>query len=194
MSGRENSVAEKVTGYTLPKGWCWTTVENVMERCQYGTSAKTLEVSVGTPVLRMGNIQDGRLDLTNLKYLPADHDEFPQLLLQDGDLLFNRTNSAELVGKSAVYSGVPTPCSYASYLVSLRLGMACSSKFLCYYLNSHYGRRWVKSVVCQQVGQANVNSTKLRALRFTLAPLSEQHRIVAKIEELFPILMLASPL
>src|SRR5437762_3297227 len=105
---------------SLPRGWCWATVEEVIEQCQYGSSAKTSEDCDGVPVLRMGNIQDGRLDLTDLKYLPAGHDEFPKLLLQAGDLLFNRTNSAELVGKSAVYSGVPSPCSYASYLVALR--------------------------------------------------------------------------
>jgi type I restriction enzyme, S subunit len=169
----------------LPTGWCWTTVDHVMARCQYGSSAKANGDSAGVPVLRMGNIQDGRLDLTDLKYLPAEHEEFPKLLLRDGDLLFNRTNSAELVGKSAVYTGLPSPCSYASYLVGLRLGPNCDSKYLCFYLNSHYGRHWVRSVVSQQVGQANVNSTKLRALQFPLAPLNEQRRIVAKIEELF---------
>jgi type I restriction enzyme, S subunit len=169
----------------MPDSWCFASVEEVIERCQYGSSAKTSEDSAGVPVLRMGNIQEGRLDLTALKYLPADHDEFPTLLLQEGDLLFNRTNSAELVGKSAVYFGLPAQCSYASYLVALRLGAACDPKYLCFCLNSHHGKLWIRSVVSQQVGQANVNSTKLRAFRFPLAPRNEQARIVAKIEELF---------
>jgi type I restriction enzyme S subunit len=65
----------------------------------------------------MGNIQEGYMDIGKLKYLPKDHDEFPELLLKEGDLLFNRTNSAELVGKCAVYGGVPDVCSYASYLM-----------------------------------------------------------------------------
>jgi type I restriction enzyme, S subunit len=168
----------------LPTGWCWATVDDVIEQCQYGSSAKTGEDPSGIPVLRMGNIQDGRLDLSNLKYLPHNHHEFPNLLLQEGDLLFNRTNSVELVGKSAVYLGQPSPCSYASYLVALRFGLGCDPKYLCHFLNSHHGKVWVRSVVSQQVGQANVNSTKLRALRFPLAPLNEQRRIIAKIEEL----------
>lgn len=168
----------------LPTGWCWAVVDEVIDLCQYGSSAKTDENPSGIPVLRMGNIQEGRLDLSNLKYLPHDHHEFPNLILQEEDLLFNRTNSVELVGKSAVYLGQPSPCSYASYLVALRLGAACDSKYLCYFLNSHHGKVWVRSVVSQQVGQANVNSTKLRALQFPLAPSNEQRRIVAKIEEL----------
>lgn len=169
----------------LPTDWCRATVDEVIALCQYGSSAKTDEDPSGIPVLRMGNIREGRLDLSNLKYLPHDHHEFPTLLLQDGDLLFNRTNSVELVGKSAVYLGQPSPCSYASYLVALRFGPGCDPKYLCHYLNSRQGKLWVRSVVSQQVGQANVNSTKLRALQFPLAPLNAQRRIVAKIEELF---------
>ena len=105
----------------LPEGWMWVSVGQVSYFVRYGTSAKTSENDTGTPVLRMGNIQGGALELSNLKYLPADHSEFPSLLLKDGDMLFNRTNSPELVGKSAVYHGNPPICSYASYLIVVRL-------------------------------------------------------------------------
>ncbi len=166
----------------LPHGWCWATVEQVSEFAKYGSSAKTSTDFAGVPVLRMGNIQDGSLDLGNLKYLPEDHDEFPDLLLRDGDLLFNRTNSAELVGKSAVYHGSPNPCSYASYLIAVRTVCGCNPEYVCYYLNSWYGRAWIASVVSQQVGQANVNGTKLQALVFPLPPEAEQSQIVAEVE------------
>ena len=89
---------------------------------EYGFSAKTSEpLTNGVPVLRMGNIFEGQLDYSNLKYLPASHDEFPELLLWDGVVLFNRTNSAELVGKTAVYSDMGHPTSFASYLIRLRV-------------------------------------------------------------------------
>src|SRR4051812_14070608 len=127
------------TEESLPVGWAWATVDEVIELCQYGSSAKTNEDPSGVPVLRMGNLQDGVLDLTDLKYLPTNHSEFPNLLLRTGDLLFNRTNSFELVGKSAVYGSLPSPCSYASYLFALRFGPACEPKYLCFYLNSHHG-------------------------------------------------------
>src|SRR4051812_12697899 len=96
----------------LPEGWTWATGDELATRVDYGSSAKTNENSEGVPVLRMGNILEGRLDLRDLKYLPANHDEFPRLFLEAGDILFNRTNSAELVGKAAVYAGRPLPCSF----------------------------------------------------------------------------------
>jgi type I restriction enzyme S subunit len=153
---------------------------------QYGSSAKTHEQHLGVPVLRMGNITtEGNLLLNELKYLPANHPEFPELLLENGDLLFNRTNSAELVGKSAVYRGHPLPCSFASYLIRVRTTAACDSGFLAYCLNSLIGRAWIKSVVSQQVGQANVSGSKLQAFVFPLPPVSEQRRMVAEIEKQF---------
>ena len=172
-------------GGTLPVGWERKSVDEMVDEMQYGTSAKTSEDASGVPVLRMGNIKDGSLVLDSLKYLPAEHDEFPALLLQDGDLLFNRTNSAELVGKSAVYRGNPSQCSCASYLIRVRLRTGYVPEFLAYYINSTFGRAWVRSVVSQQVGQANVNGTKLKALAVPIPPLPEQLRIVAEIEKQF---------
>ena len=106
----------------LPEGWCWATVDQCSPLIQYGTSAKTNQNSTGVPILRMGNITvHGSLLLDSLRYLPFDHGEFPGLFLEPGDLLFNRTNSAELVGKTAMYLGKPLPCSFASYLIRVRL-------------------------------------------------------------------------
>jgi type I restriction enzyme S subunit len=149
---------------------------------QYGSSAKTSEDPTGIPVLRMGNIIEGQLQITELKYLPKSHDEFPALLLEPGDVLFNRTNSAELVGKTALYRGHPKPCSFASYLIRVRLLNGCLPEFLVYYINSVFGRGWISSVVSQQVGQANVNGTKLQALVVSLPPFAEQEIIVAEVE------------
>ena len=171
----------------LPEGWCWATVEQASQFTRYGSSAKASTDSTGVPVLRMGNIQDGSLDWTDLKYLPNDHSEFPDLILEAGDLLFNRTNSAELVGKSAVYHGHPTPCSYASYLIAVRCLPGCDSRYVCSFINSSYGRLWVASVVSQQVGQANVNGSKLQRLAFPLPPAQEQRQIAAEVERRFSI-------
>ena len=87
----------------VPEGWCWATVDQVSQFTMYGTSEKATKDDSGVPVLRMGNLQGGKVNLGELKYLPVIHAEFPNLLLRTGDLLFNRTNSAELVGKTAVY-------------------------------------------------------------------------------------------
>jgi type I restriction enzyme S subunit len=169
----------------LPKTWEFVSVDQLTTLVQYGSSAKTSESSTkGVPVLRMGNIFEGQLDYTNLKYLPASHDEFPELLLQDGDILFNRTNSAELVGKTAVYSDVGHATSFASYLIRLRV-VGYLPELLSAYINSAFGREWVRSVVNQQVGQANVNGTKLRELGVPLMPIDEQKEIWSRIKQAF---------
>lgn len=171
--------------HQLPPGWTWKTVEELVVDTQYGSSAKTLASETGVPVLRMGNIRNGELVLDSLKYLPANHPEFPTLHLRDGDILFNRTNSAELVGKCAVYRSHPAPCSFASYLIRLRPRPGLVPEFLAWYINSPFGRAWIASVVSQQVGQANVNGTKLKNLRVPVPAHPEQERIVAEIEKQF---------
>ena len=169
---------------SIPKSWRWASVDEVVALVQYGTSAKTSDDQGGVPVLRMGNIQRGTLDWSKLKYLPAAHGEFPSLFLADGDVLFNRTNSLELVGKSAVYQGRPEPASFASYLIRLRCS-AVRPDLLARYLNSPIGRSWVGRFASQQVGQANVNGTKLRALGIPLPPMAEQVEISRLLDTAF---------
>ena len=166
----------------LPKGWTWATVEQLSTKIQYGSSKKTDADSNGVPVLRMGNIVDGKIVLNNLKYLPKEHNEFPELLLNKGDLLFNRTNSRELVGKTAVYTGIPNPCSFASYLIRVRFHPSIDSMIAAYYINSVYGKDWILSVVSQQAGQANVNGTKLKLLAVPMPPEKEQQVLVEEVE------------
>lgn len=171
----------------LPANWIFCSVDQLVSKVQYGTSAKTSdELTDGIPVVRMGNIIDGNLDFTNLKYLSRTHDEFPDLLLVDGDVLFNRTNSAELVGKTAVYrnDNAVNQASFASYLIRLQT-TGILPELLSAYINSPYGREWVASVASQQVGQANVNGTKLRQLAIPVMPPEEQKEIYRQIESAF---------
>lgn len=168
----------------LPERWTWATVDQLAMSITYGTSSKTSADVEGeaVPVLRMGNIRDGEIDLTHLKYLPAGHGDVEAALLQPGDVMFNRTNSAELVGKAALYRGDPDPCAVASYLIRVRLSPRYRPELLVYFLSSWLGRRWVRSVVSQQVGQANVNGTKLRSLTVPLPPPEVQDAICAAAE------------
>jgi type I restriction enzyme S subunit len=167
----------------LPQGWVWASIDQLTNEQKYGSSSKTNEDTSGVPILRMGNIQEGALDFSSLKYLPAAHDEFPNLHLQDGDLLFNRTNSPELVGKTAVFRSQISPCSFASYLISVRFSEHYIPELASTFINSAHGKRWIKSVVVQQVGQANVNGSKLSALAVPLPPFDEQVEVIARLNE-----------
>ena len=168
----------------LPARWMWATVDQLAVSITYGTSAKTSVEIEGdrVPVLRMGNIRDGEVDLTDLKYLPVDDQTVSGAILEQGDVMFNRTNSPELVGKAAMYRGDPDPCALASYLIRVRLTPHYRPELLVYFLSSWYGRRWVRSVVSQQVGQANVNGTKLRSLTVPLPPADVQDAICSAAE------------
>ncbi len=169
----------------LPKQWVWATVEELLTKIQYGSSRKTSDDANGVPVLRMGNIVEGKIVPGSLKYLPKEHDEFPELLLNKGDLLFNRTNSRELVGKTAVYTGSPNQCSFASYLIRVRFNSGIDSLIVAHYLNSMYGKNWILSVVSQQAGQANVNGTKLKLLSVPIPPEEEQQTLVEEVDRCF---------
>ena len=166
----------------LPEGWVWATVGQLSSRIEYGTSTKASSVPSDIPVLRMGNIQDGELNFSDLKYLERDHPETQKTILGHGDLLFNRTNSAELVGKSAVYKDWHPKACFASYLIRVSFLSDISSDYVCTFINSRHGRAYIAQVRSQQVGQANVNGTKLGAMPIPLPPLAEQPRIVAEVE------------
>ena len=150
----------------------------------YGTSEKTNDDSSGTPILRMGNIQNGRLDLKNLKYLRVRDREREKFILKRGDILVNRTNSAELVGKCAVFDA-EEEYGFASYIIRLRLDTTRAlPRLVAAYINSPIGRAYMFSERKQMTGQANVNSKKLKALPIALPPLPEQHRILAHLDNL----------
>ncbi len=179
---RDAETPEGPPPFDLPRSWGWATMDQLCWQIDYGSSARCRPMPDGVPVLRMGNIQAGRLDYKDLKHLPEDHDEFPGLLLEQGDLLFNRTNSAELVGKTAVFDGHDRPVSFASYIVRAK-AVQVRPQFLAHYINSPLGRQWITSVMTQQVGQANVSGGRLRTLCVPVPPLPEQDEIVTRVAD-----------
>jgi type I restriction enzyme S subunit len=162
-------------------GWKFGRLGDYVADDCYGSSEKTHDDSSGTPVLRMGNIQNGRLDLRNLKYLHIAEKDRAKLVLKRGDIVVNRTNSAELVGKCAVFDE-EREFAYASYLIRLRLDTDRADPCLvASFINSPAGRAYMFSERKQMTGQANVNATKLKALPISLPSLAEQRRIVAEL-------------
>lgn len=167
----------------MPDSYKATTIRAVAVLVEYGTSKKSDDDTSGVPVFRMGNIQDGRLRLDDLKYAQRDR-ETDRLLLQDGDLLFNRTNSPELVGKAAVFHE-SEPMTFASYLIRVRFAPEVAEPdFVSYWINSAWGRAWAHQVKTDGVSQSNINGTKLGAMPLPLPPLEEQREIVRRATQL----------
>ena len=165
-------------------GWSEGKIGDFVLDDLYGTSEKTTDDETGTPILRMGNIQHGRLDTSDLKYLHLNEKDREKLLLRKGDILVNRTNSAELVGKCAVFE-LEEEYAFASYLIRLRFNTErANPKLVAAYINSPIGRTYMFSERKQMTGQANVNAKKLKAMPIPLPPISEQRRIVTYLHSL----------
>ena len=117
----------------LPHGWAWAHLGLCSSGPEYGTAAKSAETGA-VPVIRMGNLQRGRIDWDNLAFT-SDPDEIEQYSLKSGDVLFNRTNSPELVGKTSIYKG-ERPALFAGYLVRVnQIEEIGSGPYLTYFLN-----------------------------------------------------------
>lgn len=162
---------------------------DVISECKYGTSKKANTAGDGIPVLRMGNIQSGKLDTKDLKHIQLPDPEKEKYLLSEGDIVINRTNSLELVGKSAVFKDLPGEWVYASYLIRLRID---ESKALPEYINavinSRIGRGYVYRTARRAIGMVNINAKEIQRMPLPLPPLEVQKAIVEKINEAAPLI------
>ncbi len=171
---------ENVKEGELPEGWKKVVLGDVCESVEYGSATKSKE-SGKVPVLRMGNIQNGRFNWDDLVYTDDDN-EIKKYLLKKDDVLFNRTNSAELVGKTAIYKE-ERPAIFAGYLIRInRIKELLNANFINYYLNSLDAKKYGNSVRSFGVNQSNINGTKLKSYPLSLPPLTEQEKIVQEIE------------
>lgn len=188
---RDNSHYEKLDGierciddeipFEIPESWAWTSVGEVCSNIQYGSSQKSSSIGK-IAVLRMGNLQNGRIVLDKLVYT-SDLKEIEKYPLEYNDLLFNRTNSKELVGKVAIYKG-EIPAIYAGYLVRVH-PILIESDYLNYVMQSQYYWIYCQNVRSDAIGQSNINAEKLKHFIFPLPPLQEQKRIVDRISRIF---------
>jgi type I restriction enzyme, S subunit len=152
---------------TNPMGWPVGKVGDLLDSVAYGTSEKAA-LQGRVPVLRMSNITySGEIDLTDLKYIDFDDENAKKYSVEPGELLFNRTNSKELVGKTAVYSG-PTPMAFAGYLVRGRVKVGHSAEYIAGYLNSPWGKKTLQSMCKSIVGMANINAREFCGIEIAI--------------------------
>ncbi|MGL5170371.1 MAG: restriction endonuclease subunit S [Edwardsiella tarda] len=164
--------------HRFPKG----TIRDLVDSVNYGTSAKASIDSGEYPILRMGNITyQGGWDFTDLKYLDLSVKEKDKFLVKEGDLLFNRTNSKELVGKTAVYEE-DRPMAFAGYLIRVRPNSIGNNYYIAGYLNSTHGKITLMNMCKSIVGMANVNAQELQNIEILIPPkhLQDEYEIIYK--------------
>jgi type I restriction enzyme S subunit len=162
-----------------PDGWAWIYLKNVTEGPEYGSSAKSKKEGK-SPVLRMGNIQNCFFDWSDLVF-SNNPEEIRKYWLKPGDVLFNRTNSPELVGKTALYKG-ERDAIFAGYLIRVNQVKQIVPGYLNYFLNSGFAHEYGNKVKTDGVNQSNINGEKLGKYRFPLCSETEQEEILLEIE------------
>lgn len=131
----------------------------------------------------MNNITyGGQLDLTSLKHIDIEDKELEKYIVRKGDVLFNRTNSKELVGKTCVFN-IDTPMVIAGYIIRVRTNELVLPEYLSAVLNSSYGKATLAGMCKAIVGQANINAQELQDIKISIPPIELQKEYVRLIEQ-----------
>lgn len=194
MGGNDQSMdgEEKHNGLpilpSLPKGWCWTTLEEIADiegGITKDQKRKKTATMTEVPYLRVANVQRGFLDLREIKTILADEEEAKALRLQRGDILFTEGGDRDKLGRGWVWTDEIDNCIHQNHIFRARVSMAFVEPKLVSYHGNSFGQDWFTKVGKQTTNLASINKGILKKFPVPLAPINEQHRIVAKIEELF---------
>ena len=159
----------------IPAHWDALPLKRVLASSTYGISA-SLESSGAIAVLRMGNLANGEIDFDDLRFLnDVDND----LLLDRHDIVFNRTNSLDLVGKASIFRGGQSfPVTLASYLVRFRFTERYSPEYANYVMGTQVLMAFGRTLALPSIGQANLNPSRYALIEFPIPPYPEQTEIV----------------
>ena len=168
---------------TNDKNWEIKKLGEVVQT-QYGTSKKATSVVGEFPILRMNNITySGEMDYKDLKYIELSDSEKEKFLLKKGELLFNRTNSKELVGKTGLFN-LDIPMAFAGYLIRIKPSNLIHSKFLLFFMNSEFMKKLLYNKAKNIVGMANINAKELEDFSIILPPIELQNKFAERIEKI----------
>ena len=182
-------ITDEEKPFELPRGWVWSKIGDASLSTDYGLSDKSSVGEVGVPVLAMGHIQSGKVLLETQKVVSESVESLPVLFLKNRDLLYNRTNSAELVGKTGIYIGDDDKYTFASYLIRIRTD---KNSLLPEFINLNmltplFRETQIVPHLKQQCGQANVNGTIMKNMLIAIPPKAELQAIIEKVDELMTI-------
>ena len=164
------------------KGWQIGVIRDIVKDVRYGSSRPAVDGGA-YPYLRMNNITyDGRLDLSNVKRIDVPENELKNCTVQYGDVLFNRTNSKELVGKTCVYNR-DEMMVLAGFVVRVRVNEKATPEFLSAFLNTDFSKRMLFEMCKAAIGQANINAQEMQDIAIYIPPIELQKRFSAFVEE-----------
>lgn len=165
-----------------PMKWDYGTIRDVVTEVKYGTS-RPADNNGKYKYLRMNNITyDGHLDLSDIKYIDIPENEIEKCVAQKGDILFNRTNSKELVGKTCVYE-LDTPMIIAGYIIRVRVNEKVLPIYLSSVLNSKYGKSTLFDMCKSIIGQANINAQELQNIKILIPPIELQNQYATFVSQ-----------
>ena len=168
---------------TNPFGWRMGTIRDIVSDVRYGSSRKA-SIDGKYPYLRMNNITyGGELDLTDVKRIDIPDDEIDRCSVRKGDVLFNRTNSKELVGKTCLYDREELMV-LAGFVIRVRVNEKAIPEFLAQYMNLPYTKELLLSMCKAACGQANINAQELQNIPIYIPPVEAQKQFVGFKEQL----------
>jgi type I restriction enzyme S subunit len=181
----ESSALDQTTNpRDLPQGWQLAHLRDVISEAQGGFASGERDAE-GTVQLRMNNVSSlGKFDWSSYIRVPATSAQIGQFQLRPGDVLFNNTNSVELVGKSALFEGYPEPVTFSNHFTRLRTDKRqLDPAYLRLWLQLQWSRGLFADICNRWIGQAAVQRDKLLALTIPLPTLSEQRLIAALLTD-----------
>lgn len=159
------------------KHWNVKKVGDIVSEVRYGTSRPAVE-NGRYPYLRMNNLtNNGQIDLQNLKYIDIPDEEVEKCVVRRGDVLFNRTNSAELVGKTAMFD-LDDEMIIAGYIIRVRLTDSILPEILTQYMNLPPVKDMLHSMAKGAVNQANINAQELQSILIYIPSIELQKEFV----------------
>ena len=165
-----------------PYSWAVVTVGDIVTDVRYGTSKPAVEGGK-YPYLRMNNLTyDGHLDLSDMKYIDIPDNEIEKCIVRKGDVLFNRTNSIELVGKTCVFD-LADDMVIAGYIIRVRLNEKLLPIVLSSYMNLPSLKEQLRSMAKGAVNQANINAQELQSIKIYLPPMELQEQFSAFVKQ-----------
>ncbi|MDD3024507.1 MAG: restriction endonuclease subunit S, partial [Syntrophomonadaceae bacterium] len=171
----------------LPDGWVSCRFGDVVSSMNNGIykPAQFYSETKGTPSMRMYNIQDGKLDLSKIARMILTDDEITQYALHSGDLLLNRVNSRELIGKVALVNDLNEATVYEAMNIRIRLlEKDHLPRFLTMVFRTENVRNFFQQNAKQASGQVSINQPQVASVSIPLPPPAEQQAIVARVDSL----------